>query len=76
MMRRSLTARIRRERWRRKGIGEYAISVDKSNLPVRERGTNHQLQAARNLRKNPLASGAGLCMIVIVTSKLIQSFCF
>jgi hypothetical protein len=54
MTRRPSTVRIRRERWRRAGIGEYAISVDKSNLPVRERGTNHQLQAARNRRKNLL----------------------
>ena len=68
--------RIRRERWRRSGIGEFAINVDKSDLPVCEREAIQQLQAAKNLRKKPLASGAGLCMIVIVTSKLIQSFCF
>jgi hypothetical protein len=56
MMWRPLTPRIRQERWRRSGIGEYAISVDKSDLPVREREANHQLEVARNLRKNHLRS--------------------
>ena len=41
MTRRLLTARIRRERWLRAGIGEYAISVDKKRcFPfVKERQT-------------------------------------
>jgi len=56
MTRRPSAARIRRERWRRAVIGEYAISVDKSDLPVREREADHQLEVARNLRKNHLRS--------------------
>jgi len=54
MMRRSLTARSWRERCRCSGISEYAMSVDKSDLPVGESKTNHAPQAAKNLRKNLL----------------------
>jgi hypothetical protein len=46
-----LDPRIRQERWRRSGIGEYAISVDKSDLPVCEREKDHRHEAAKILRK-------------------------
>jgi hypothetical protein len=45
-------------------------------FPFREGGSNQPFQAARNLRKKALASAAGLCMIGIVTSPLLQSFSF
>jgi len=71
-MLRASAVRIRRERWRRSAVGEYAISVDKMQSPVREVEKTRRIEAIQNRRKKTLASVSGLCKTGILTSLLLQ----
>ena len=68
--------RIRRERWRRAGISEYAISVDKSNLPVREEGRTTNLRTQEITAKKllrPLPDSVRLdCHIALTELQFLE----